>query len=141
MKYYLDTSVVVSFFVSEIRTAPVRDWLSANSSAEILISEWTLTEFHSTLALKLRTNQISAEIKAEVEYFMVAATETIFRTIAVSIPDFRRAATLASNPDLWLRAGDALNLAIAEREAAVLCTLDKRLFAAAAQTGIAASMP
>ena len=106
-----------------------------------IISEWTITEFHSALSLKLRTGQISPDVKAEAEEFLRQALKTLFEVIAVSSVDFRRAAELASRSDLWLRAGDALNLAIAEREGEALYTVDKRLFAAAGQIGMPAFMP
>ena len=141
MKRYLDTSVVVSFFIREVHTAAVRDWLMQDIKADNIISEWTITEFHSALSLKLRTGQISSEIKLEAEEFLGQSLKTIFKVISVSSIDFARAAELASKPELWLRAGDALNLAIAEREGAILSTVDKRLFAAAGQVGIDAHMP
>ena len=141
MKRYLDTSVVVSFFIREVHTAAVRDWLMQDIEADNIISEWTITEFHSALSLKLCTGQISSEIKLEAEEFLGQSLKTIFKVISVSSIDFARAAELASKPELWLRAGDALNLAIAEREGAILSTVDKRLFAAAGQVGIDAHMP
>ena len=141
MKRYLDTSVVVSFFIREVHTAAVRDWLMRDIKADNIISEWTITEFHSALSLKLRTGQISSEIKLEAEEFFGQSLKTIFKLISVSSIDFARAAELASKPELWLRAGDALNLAIAEREGATLATVDKRLFAAAEQIGIQAHIP
>lgn len=141
MRRYLDTSVVVSFFVNEIHTPAVRDWLARSPTERNIISEWTITEFHSALSLKLRTGQIPSEVKAEAEEFLRQALKTLFEIIAVSSVDFRRAAELASRPDLWLRAGDALNLAIAVRAGDALYTLDKRLFDAAEKIGMQAFIP
>lgn len=141
MKRYLDTSVVVSFFVNEIHTSSVRDLLRLDVGPDNVISEWTITEFHSALSLKLRTSQISPEIKMEAEEFLNQAMTTIFRVISVLGIDFHRAAELAAQPELSPRAGDALNLAIAERCGATLFTVDKRFFAAAKQMGVPAVMP
>lgn len=141
MKHYLDTSVVVSLLINERCTAAVRDWLEHDADSEKFISEWTLTEFHSALSLKLRTGQISGETKGEAEEIFRQAQGTILDLVPVSSADFMRAAELAGNPNLWLRAGDALNLAIAERADAVMCTIDKRLFEAAEQIGMPAYMP
>lgn len=141
MKRYLDTSIVVSLFVQEVHTAATRNWLADEPGAKNLISAWTVTEFQSALSLKLRTSQISYEIKVEASAFLETARQTLFEVLPILDEDFERAAALAANPDLWLRAGDALNLAIAEREQALLATVDKRLFAAAERIGLRAHLP
>jgi predicted nucleic acid-binding protein len=141
LRQYFDTSVIVSFVVHEVHTPLAREWLRRDETGENIISEWTLTEFHSALSLKLRTNQISAEIKKEAEVFFKRAQNALFKTIPVVSIDFARAAELAARPELWLRAGDALHLAIAERLEAKLCAFDKKLFAAAERVGVVAQMP
>jgi predicted nucleic acid-binding protein len=141
LRRYLDTSVIVSFVINEIQTQAVRDWLAGSSAESNVVSEWTITEFHSALSLKLRTGQISPAIKIEAEGFLKRAAETLFEVVPVLRADFRRSADLASQPDLWLRAGDALNLAIAVRAGDALFTLDRRLFAAAEKVGMQAFIP
>jgi hypothetical protein len=73
----------------------VREFLAWDIDADNFISEWTLSEFYSALSLKLRTSQISSEIKLEAEAFFAEARNTLFKMIVVSSADFLRAAELA----------------------------------------------
>ena len=52
--------------------------------------------------------------------------------------DFNRAGALVCREALKLRAADAPHLAIVERPALEICTLDRHLFEAAAEIGIPA---
>jgi hypothetical protein len=59
---------------------------------------------------------------------------------AVTEAHFKRAAQFASDHKLGLRAGDALHLAIASDQGAILCTLDKRLAGAGKALGFASRL-
>src|SRR5271169_5495487 len=99
---YVDTSALVPLFIREPNSDTVIDWLES-SGERLAVSEWTLVEFASAAASKLRTGQATARLVKQ-------ATARMHRfaqkhcTIAVPVrEDFRRAAELASNDALGLR--------------------------------------
>jgi predicted nucleic acid-binding protein len=50
--FYLDTSFLVPYFVSEENSAQVEKFLRAVKGEELVVSAWTATEFISALGLK-----------------------------------------------------------------------------------------
>lgn len=135
MDAYLDTSVVVAAITREPRTADAQRLLD-EPDITFVISDWTLTEVASGLAIKVRHGSL-----AERDHALAARTfarldsEALSREPVLS-SDFARAATLAGRPDLALRAGDALHLAVAERVGGALCTFDVSMARAAARLGV-----
>ena len=59
MAAYFDTSVLIPLFFKESGTAAARVEIVAEP--EVWISHWTLAEFSSATAFKLRTDQIDGE--------------------------------------------------------------------------------
>lgn len=136
MNYYLDTSVLVAMLVSEAHSPRVLAWLDATAPGARLISDWCHTEVSSALSLKVRTGQLSLELRAAAASAWNALHAANFPTLMVLPEHFETAARFAARHDLGLRAGDALHIAIAQHAGHTLATLDQRMADAALQLGI-----
>lgn len=99
--------------------------------SELAVSQWTITEFHSAIAKKLRSGHLQVEQQAIVLARFRQLVETEFSCWPLQNRDFGEAALMVDQWRLNLRAGDALHLAIAKRQGAVLVSLDKVLLEAA----------
>jgi len=51
---YTDTSVLLALFLNEPKTPDAWHWVNQQPAGSIAASDWTLTEFSSALAVKLR---------------------------------------------------------------------------------------
>jgi hypothetical protein len=133
---YVDTSALVPMFFNEAGTDTVLAWIEA-SGERLAISDWTLTEFASAAAMKVRARQAPTALARQAVTRCAAFADARLLVAVPGRAEFRRAAALAGDAALELRAGDALHLAIAEAAgASALLVLDRALAAAARAIGL-----
>ena len=121
---YVDTSVLVALIAHESSTASVARWYAA-TKAELVSATWCVTEFASAMGLKQRTGQLTqAQAQtAWMQFERICAND--LQLLPVEPMTFHRAAMLAMDASVGLRAGDALHLACAvANKAQGMVTLD-----------------
>lgn len=141
MPIYLDTSLLVAALCSETKADAAYRWIDEQAVGSLAISMWSRTEFSSALAIKLRTGQIGPQMIVAIQPVWEEMQHDMLMMVAVESSDFARAATMIERSSIPLRSGDALHLAIAERNAMELASFDSRMVAAAQAFGMVAITP
>jgi uncharacterized protein len=120
---YLDASFVLATLFSEINTDRAAEWLASTDLDNLCSSRWLSAEVTSAVGVKVRTGALSQTEKLDV-------TRQAFET----------ATTYLRQPDLSLKAGDALHVAVAAIGGHSLATFDIKMLKAAEKTGVAIEM-
>lgn len=137
MTFYLDASAAVALITPEPASERVADWIAAQMTGSLHISDWVLTEVASALSLKVRSKSIAPSKRDDFELFWYRFQITSLTCLEVRSDDFRSALRLLAAPSLGLRAGDALHLAIAARCDVTVATLDATMTDAGRALGVA----
>lgn len=125
MTLYLDTSTLVPLFFRE--PASIAVLARIETEEELWISRWTLAEFSSAAAFKLRRRETRAAIvSAALALLDAKIAAGGFRLAEVEHNDLDVAARLCRAHRSELRTPDALHVAIAARLRMPLLTCDKR---------------
>lgn len=101
---YVDTSVIVSALTNEVDTALSQTWLARQETSELTISDWTMTEFASALAIKLRTGALGVDHRAAALSAFTRLCVDSFRILPVAREDFRTAVRLTNQSSIFARA-------------------------------------
>jgi hypothetical protein len=110
---YADTSVWVALLTPETATDRVERWFE--DLAETPVSaDWTLTEFHSAIALKTRTDQLLRRQAIDVLALFERLAAGGLTLVPVSRVAYRSAAVLVDDLEQGLRGADALHIAVAQ---------------------------
>ncbi|NDP40913.1 MAG: type II toxin-antitoxin system VapC family toxin [Rhodoferax sp.] len=129
MAAYFDTSVLIPLFFNEAGTQAARHQMVLE--ADVWVSHWTLAEFSSAVAFKLRSAQVTeATARAARRLFheLVVSRLTVFDVLR---EDYVNAAGLCESlPAPGLRTPDALHLAVAQRLGLVMVSFDQTLISA-----------
>jgi len=133
---YADTSVLLALFLNEAKTPDAWQWVGQQQAGSIAASDWTLTEFSSALAVKLRMRAIDENSHGKTLFAVKRFASNQLALIKPEKANFHHAAELCDHWQMELRAGNALHLAIAERHGLTVCTLDKGMLTAAQALGL-----
>ncbi len=107
MAAYMDTSVLVPLFFNESGTVAARAELARDAS--VWFSYWTLAEFSSAVAFKLRSGQTDEATAATARRLFDSFLASHLTVVDVHREDFVNAARLcASTPSPGLRTPAAL---------------------------------
>ena len=132
---YLDPRVVVALLTPEERSAQALDWF-AQSREPLISSDWLITETHSALGIKQRHHGLNVEARqaAGEQFERLLQSGIELRSLDRGL--FRQAAELLKDSALGLRAGDALHLALAQRQQLTVVSADRALACCAESLGL-----
>jgi predicted nucleic acid-binding protein len=138
--FYFDTSFIIPKYITEANSKKVEAVLLSLPPEQLAISQWTLVEFSSMLARRVRKQEIYDEQALKVFALFEQEMKDSFHIIIPTVADFKLAIHFLHQYKTGLRAGDALHLAISKNNATMLYTLDIGLIKAASMLNIPAKL-
>jgi predicted nucleic acid-binding protein len=99
-----------------------------------------VTETASALSLKQRSGSLDEISRLRSDQVLARLVSTTITMLALPAASFARAAQLAGEWRLGLRAGDALHLAVADHHRATIYTRDRAQAEAARHVGVKARL-
>jgi len=134
---YFDTSFLVPFFLDEQTSGRVERFLRQQPTGESTISLWTRIEFSSVLARQVRIGGLDPDTALGIESEFDALMAESFVVVLPVAGDFDLSKQFLRRYETGLRAGDALNLAVASnRGARAIYSLDRDLLKAGQLLGL-----
>ena len=125
MAVYLDTSVLIPLFFRESTSLAARERLRRETGISISTSRWTLAEFASAAAFKIRNGQTDeATAQQALGKLRTIVANGGLPVAEVIATDFERAAQFCAAHACGLRTPDALHAAIAARLKQTVLTCD-----------------
>lgn len=123
---YLDTSVLVAYYVPEPLSDLAQERLLAASA--VMVSELAQIEFFSALALRQRLGHLSlSDAQRVATLFAGHLAQGLYISLHLSSAVYQQAQMYIRRFDLALKAPDALHLATAAFAQAPLVTADRQL--------------
>lgn len=135
MSAYLDANILIAALVEERFTVEARAFLGRDRGG-FITSNFALAECVSALGRLARMQSLSrSEVRSALS-LLDAWVPTKTSVVEVGRADISAANATLRDFDLGLRAPDAINIAIAERNVAELATFDERMAKAARKLGV-----
>lgn len=130
MKSYVDTSVLVAYYVPEALSRSADELLRSLRPPQL--SDLTVVEFQSAIARKVRHGELKVEDARRVrDAFATHLSRSQYQRLPVERSTFRRAAEWIERLPVALRTLDGLHLALAAEHRVRLVTADRQLAEAA----------
>ena len=131
---YVDSCLLVSLFHNDSGYPAAVAWLAGAAAQELWISHWVLLEFASAIAVRHRRGELEAPKVSSVQSELEAFRAERLALLEPRAEDFLLARAWVQRQSApGLRAGDALHLAVAQRQKLTLVSADQALVAAARQ--------
>ncbi|WP_398329986.1 type II toxin-antitoxin system VapC family toxin [Vulcanococcus sp.] len=136
-RYYLDTSLLVAALVHEPGTAEACRFLQHTEHQLWQISTWVETELASALAMQCWRGVITPPERNQAWSRYLAMRDQRLQVLGLEAVDFALAARFCLSDPPPLRAGDALHLALCQRQNSCLASFDRALCKAASHHQVA----
>jgi uncharacterized protein len=140
MSFYLDSSIIVSFFVPDKHSQRADRWFTGQSGL-LWISTWAKIEFVALLHRRARNGELSADQQKQLFDRFEEWSGQNAGHIDIDPSSGELALMLAKDARLKLSAADALHLALSATSQLILATFDERLADAASLRGQAVLVP